>query len=94
MTEQQTALVQAEPVQTARAQAATPIDNVAALDDLPVGAVIRSTSGNVWLVADPETDGTELRYIGAGGGDYYNGRSVLALHGFLTVIWDPRHEAG
>lgn len=81
----------AEQQPTEQVQVPTPIDSLVDLDALPMGSVIRSDLGGVWLVDDPETDGTELRYIGAGVQDYYQGRSLLELYGSLFVIWDPRY---
>ena len=79
MTEQTVRRAQPAPLQT--------VDTVEALDALHTGTVIRSERGCVWLVDDKETDGTEMRYMGAGVNDYRTGRVLLKLHGPFAVIW-------
>ncbi|MCI4659751.1 hypothetical protein [Cryobacterium zhongshanensis] len=63
------------------------IDTVPALDALVVGDVIRNKRGHVWLVDDGETDGTEVRYLGAGVKDYRTGRVLLEVYGPFTLIF-------
>lgn len=61
-----------------------------ALDALPVGAVIRGIPhGGVWEVVDETTDGTEVRYAGAGLKDYHTARVLLELYGPFELIWTP-----
>jgi len=59
------------------------------LNALPVGAVIRGDKGGVWVVDDPETDGTELRYAGAGIKSYYTGEMLATHWGPFTVLYRP-----
>jgi hypothetical protein len=64
--------------------------SVPALDALPVGAVIRGIPhGGVWEVVDEATDGTEVRYVGAGLKDYHTARVLLELYGPFELIWTP-----
>lgn len=64
--------------------------SIPALDALPVGAVIRGIPhGGVWEVVDETTDGTEVRYAGAGLKDYHTARVLLELYGPFELIWTP-----
>lgn len=74
-------------------QPGTSLDTEAVLDALPVGTVLRNGRGHVWVVDEAETDGTELRYAGAGVKDYYTTRVFLEMHGPFTVIWAPGGRA-
>lgn len=59
------------------------------INALPIGAILRGKNGGVWEVDDEETDGTEVRYRGAGVKDYHTGAILLSLYGPITCVWTP-----
>lgn len=69
------------------------VETVEDLDELPVGTVLRSNEGFVFVVDDEQTDGTELRYPSANYRGYRTGSTMLKVVGGLEVLFRPHATA-